>query len=147
MNTSDRKLVESFVASMEECIRIFSNGRLSDAEIKFLAECEVNRLDFANDWQMHKGIGFFAKKAIENYLQRKTAQILIKLYIQSNRITFIFYYSIFRLTFDSNYSLFRFYWNDKYLFVRNSLPFKKYWNFPYFCYNIIEQRRLWSFGS
>ena len=73
MNTRDRKLVESFVTSMEESIRVFSNGRLSDAEIKDLAEYEVNRLDFDNEWQMHKGIGFFAKKAIENYLQKKTA--------------------------------------------------------------------------
>ena len=71
MNTSDRKLVESFVCSMEESIRIFSNGRLSDSEIKYLSEYEVNRLDFDNKWQMHKGIGYFAKKAIENYLQRR----------------------------------------------------------------------------
>lgn len=73
MNTRNRQLVESFVASMEESIRVFSNGRLSDAEVKYLAEYEVNRLDFDNEWQMHKGIGFFAKKAIENYLQKQTA--------------------------------------------------------------------------
>lgn len=73
MNTRDRKLVESFVNSMEESIRAFSNGRLSDTEIKYLAEYEVNRLDFDNEWQMHKGIGFFAKKAIENYLQKHSA--------------------------------------------------------------------------
>lgn len=73
MNTRNRQLVESFVTSMEESIRVFSNGRLSDTEVKYLAEYEVNRLDFDNEWQMHKGIGFFAKKAIENYLQKKTA--------------------------------------------------------------------------
>lgn len=72
MNTRDRRLVESFVSSMEESIRVFSNGRLSDTEIKYLAEYAVNRLDFNNEWQMHKGIGFFAKKAIENYIQKKT---------------------------------------------------------------------------
>ena len=73
MNTRDRVLVESFVNSMEESIRSFSNDRLSDSEVKYLAEYEVNRLDFNNEWQMHKGIGFFAKKAIENYLQKKSA--------------------------------------------------------------------------
>lgn len=73
MNTRDRTLVESFVSSMEDSIRAFFNGRLSDTEIKYLAEYEVNRLDFNNEWQMHKGIGFFAKKAIENYLQKKSA--------------------------------------------------------------------------
>lgn len=69
MNTRDRELVESFVASMEESIRMFSNGRLSESEIKYLSEYEVKRLDFNNEWQMHRGIGFWAKKAIDNYLQ------------------------------------------------------------------------------
>lgn len=68
MNTRDRVLVESFVNSMEESIRSFSNDRLSDSEVKYLAEYEVNRLDFNNEWQMHKGLGYFAKKAVENYL-------------------------------------------------------------------------------
>ena len=69
MNTRDRELVESFVASMAESIRMFSNGRLSESEIKYLSEYEVKRLDFNNEWQMHRGIGFWAKKAIDNYLQ------------------------------------------------------------------------------
>lgn len=73
MNTRDRILVESFVSSMEESIRIFSNGKLSESEIKYLAEHEVNRLDFDNEWQMHKGIGYFAKRAVDKYLQSKTA--------------------------------------------------------------------------
>lgn len=68
MNTErSRKLVESFVKSMEDCIRNYSNGRLSEIEIKYLAEYEVNRLDFENEWQMHKGIGYFAKKVVDNY--------------------------------------------------------------------------------
>lgn len=73
MNFRDKELVESFVASMEESIRAFSNGRLSDAEVKYLSEYVVNRLDFNNEWQMHKGIGYFAKKAVDNYLQKKIA--------------------------------------------------------------------------
>ena len=67
----DRKLVDSFVESMEESILFFSGGRLSEMEIKYLAEYEVNRLDFDNAWQMHKGIGYFAKKAVENFLAKK----------------------------------------------------------------------------
>lgn len=73
MNTRDRKLVESFVDSMLESIRIYSNGRLSESEIKYLAEYEVNRLDFNNEWQMHKGIGYFARKAVDNYLKNQPA--------------------------------------------------------------------------
>ncbi len=69
----DKKTVESFVASMKESIRLFSNGKLSETEIKYLSEYEVNRLDFNNEWQMHKSIGYFAKKAIENYMQKKIA--------------------------------------------------------------------------
>ena len=65
MNTErNRTLVESFVKSMEESIRFYSNGRLSDSDIRYLSEYEVNRLDFENEWQMHKGIGFFAKKLL-----------------------------------------------------------------------------------
>lgn len=71
MNTRNRILVESFVNSMMKSIRIFSNGRLSESEIKYLAEYEVNRLDFNNEWQMHKGIGYFAKKSVESYLQKQ----------------------------------------------------------------------------
>jgi hypothetical protein len=74
MNTErNRKLVESFVQSMEESIRSYSNGRLSETDIKYLAEYEVNRLDFENEWQMHKGIGYFAKKAVDNFLNKKSA--------------------------------------------------------------------------
>ncbi|MCQ2498617.1 MAG: hypothetical protein MJ133_06490 [Lachnospiraceae bacterium] len=73
MNTRNKVLVESFVNSITESIRVYSNGRLSEAEIKYLAEYEVNRLDFDNEWQMHKGLSYFAKKAVENFLQRKTA--------------------------------------------------------------------------
>jgi hypothetical protein len=72
MNTTrDFKLVESFVNSMKESIRFFSEGNLSEEEIKYLAEYEVNRLDFENEWQMHKGIGYFAKKAVREYLENK----------------------------------------------------------------------------
>ena len=73
MNTRSRLLVESFVESMIISIRTFSNGRLSESEIKYLAEFEVNRLDFNNEWQMHKGIGYFAKKAVESYLHQQLA--------------------------------------------------------------------------
>ena len=66
----NRTLVDSFVKSMTESIRYYSNGRLSENDMKYLAEYEVNRLDFENEWQMHKGIGYFAKKAVDNFLAR-----------------------------------------------------------------------------
>lgn len=72
MNTErDRRLVESFVKTMSEGIRFYSNGMLSECEIKYLAEYEVNRLDFQNKWQMHKGIGYFAKRAVKRFLDEK----------------------------------------------------------------------------
>lgn len=71
MNTRNKSLVESFVKSMEESIRRFANGRLSDSEVKYLAEYQVNRLDFNNSWQMHKGLGYFARAAVNNYLSSK----------------------------------------------------------------------------
>ena len=73
MNTRNKVLVESFVNSMIESIRIFSDGKLSETEIKYLAEQEVSRLDFDNKWQMHKGIGYYAKRVVESYLNNKTA--------------------------------------------------------------------------
>lgn len=73
MTTRNKVLVDSFVQSMTESIRLYSNGKLSESEIKFLAEYEVNRLDFENEWQMHKGLGYFAKKAVESYLQKQSA--------------------------------------------------------------------------
>lgn len=74
MNTTrNLQLVESFVSSMQDSIRFFSKGRLSEQEIMYLAEYEVNRLDFENEWQMHKGIGYFAMRAVENYLEEKVA--------------------------------------------------------------------------
>lgn len=72
MNTTrDLNLVESFVCSMQESIRYFAKGRLSEQEVMYLAEYEVNRLDFGNEWQMHKGIGYFAMIAVEKYLKQK----------------------------------------------------------------------------
>ena len=68
MSTRNRAIVNSFVDSMEQAIRFFSDGKLGDSEIKYLAEREVNRLDFNNDWQMHKGLGYFAKIAVERIL-------------------------------------------------------------------------------
>lgn len=68
MNTErDKKLVDSFVKSMEESIRYYANGELSVDDIRYLAEYVVNRLDFSNEWQMHKGLGYFAKKAVTNF--------------------------------------------------------------------------------
>lgn len=66
-----RTLVDSFVESTKESLRYFAGGRLSDEEIDFLAEYTVNRLDFNNEWQMHKGIGYFARQAAEDWLQKK----------------------------------------------------------------------------
>ena len=67
----NKELVNSFVASMEKSMRFYAKNRLSESEIKYLAEFEVNRLDFENEWQMHKGIGYFARKSVENYLKQK----------------------------------------------------------------------------
>lgn len=76
MNTTrNLQLVESFVSSMQDSIRFFSKGRLSEQEIMYLAEYEVNRLDFENEWQMHKGIGYFAMRAVENYLEEEKAAL------------------------------------------------------------------------
>jgi hypothetical protein len=55
---------------MKECIRFFAEGRLTEDEIRYMAEYEVNRLDFENEWQMHKGLGCFAKRAVGEYLGR-----------------------------------------------------------------------------
>lgn len=66
----DRETVESFVQTMQESIRYFAQGRIPESEIQNMAEYEVNRLDFNNDWQMHKGIGYFAMRAVDNYLKR-----------------------------------------------------------------------------
>jgi hypothetical protein len=67
----DIKLVESFVDSMKESLRFFSEGKLSENEINYLAEYIVNRLDFNNRWQMHKGLGYFAKITVREYLEKK----------------------------------------------------------------------------
>lgn len=73
MNTErNRDLVDSFVESMKESIIFYAKDRLSETEIMYLAEYEVNRLDFENEWQMHKGIGYFARKAVDNYLKKKS---------------------------------------------------------------------------
>lgn len=67
MESRDRELVDSFVASAAECIRLYSGGGLTEVEIKYLSEYTVNRLDFNNQWQMHKGLGYFARKTVESY--------------------------------------------------------------------------------
>ena len=58
----DKILVDSFVKSMEESIRYYANGEISENDIRYLAEYVVNRLDFSNKWQMHKGLGILQKK-------------------------------------------------------------------------------------
>lgn len=65
----NKELVDSFVESMEKSIRFFAKGRIPEPELKYLAEYEVNRLDFENEWQMHKGLGYFARKSVERYLR------------------------------------------------------------------------------
>lgn len=69
----DRILVNSFVKSMEECIRYYANEEIPEKDIKYLAEYEVNRLDFENEWQMHKGLGYFARGAVKYYKAKKAA--------------------------------------------------------------------------
>lgn len=63
-------LVDSWVQSMTESIRLYSNGRLSEAEIKYLAEYTVSRLDFENEEQMSKGIHYFAEIAVDDFILR-----------------------------------------------------------------------------
>lgn len=69
VNTRNKVLVNSFVTSMAEKIRTYADGRLSEAEIRDIAEQEVNRLDFDNEWQMHKSIDYFAKKAVDKCIK------------------------------------------------------------------------------
>lgn len=63
-----RKLVNSFVESAKESIYFYSDGRLSEGEIEYLAEYTVNRLDFNNEWQMHKGIGYFTRQVVDDFI-------------------------------------------------------------------------------
>lgn len=64
----DQSLVDSFVNSMIEDIRFFSNGMIPNNEIPLIAKRIVSRLDFNDEWQMHKGIGYYARAAVETYL-------------------------------------------------------------------------------
>ena len=71
METKDGVLLKTFISSMSNDIRFFANGALTEAEIGYLAEYEVGRLDFDNAWQMHKSLAYFARKAVENYLWQR----------------------------------------------------------------------------
>lgn len=66
-----KALVDQFVESMKTNLRFFADGKLSDQEIGYLAEYTVNRLDFNDKWQMHKGLGYYARHAVERYLGEK----------------------------------------------------------------------------
>lgn len=66
-----KPIVDSFVSSMEESIQFYANGRITENKIKYMAEYEVNRLDFNDEWQMHKGIGYFARNAVNRYLLKQ----------------------------------------------------------------------------
>lgn len=68
ITTRDKETVEGFVESMTESIRFFAKGKIPEKDIRNMAEYEVNRLDFNNDWQMHKGLGYFAMSAVNRYL-------------------------------------------------------------------------------
>ena len=77
MNTivdRDKETVNSFVESMIESMKFFAKGRISEREIRRIAEYKVNRLDFNNEWQMHKGIGYFAMLAVNEYLTKQVCQ-------------------------------------------------------------------------
>ena len=56
-----RKLVDSFVSSMVDSINYFAQGRIPQSDVLLIAEREVSRMDFNNEWQMHKGVSYFAK--------------------------------------------------------------------------------------
>ncbi len=68
-----KKVVDLFVSSMVECIRFYAKGKIPESEIQYMSEYEVNRLDFNDDWQMHKRIGYFARNAVNRYLKQKEA--------------------------------------------------------------------------
>lgn len=53
------KLTEQFIASMIGNIKFFAKGSIPDEKIKMIAIQEVARLDFENEWQMHKGFGVY----------------------------------------------------------------------------------------
>lgn len=72
--TRDKETVEAFVESMAESIRYFAKDRIPETDIKNMAEYEVNRLDFNNDWQMHKGLGYFAMNAVNRYFCNSKTQ-------------------------------------------------------------------------
>lgn len=62
------KLVGSFVGSMKDRINYFAKGQIPNRDVELLAEQIVNRLDFNNETQMHKGLGYWAKNAVKQYL-------------------------------------------------------------------------------
>lgn len=68
-----KKVVDSFVSNMAECIWFYAKGRIPESEMRYMSEYEVNRLDFNDDWQMHKGLGYFARNAVNRYLEQKEA--------------------------------------------------------------------------
>lgn len=75
ITTRERRLVDSFVTSMKELILFFAKGKLTELEVAYLAEYLVNRLDFENEWQMHKGLGYFAMIGVQRYLEQKEKEI------------------------------------------------------------------------
>lgn len=66
--TRDRETIQAFIRSMEESIRYFARGRIPEKQVRNMAESEVAQLDFDSDWQMHKGVGYFARKAVDRHL-------------------------------------------------------------------------------
>ena len=71
-------LVDSWVQSMTESIRLYSNGRLSEDKLKYLAEYTVNRLDFENEEQMSKGIHCFAETAVDDFILKSSGMAFSK---------------------------------------------------------------------
>lgn len=64
----NKTMIDSFTETMIESIRFFSRGNIPESDIRSIAVSEVAKLDFNNEWQMHKGVGYFAKNAVKRYL-------------------------------------------------------------------------------
>ena len=61
------ELVNAFVETMKESIRFFADGKIPENDIAYLAEYEVNRIDFNNKQQIRTGFDYYARKAVGRY--------------------------------------------------------------------------------
>ena len=85
MAVRDTEIVSAFVDRMAEGMIYFSKGRIPKQKIQDMAAFEVSKLDFNNEWQMHKGIGYFAMQAVNRYFDSGLDKNLLKGEIMSGK--------------------------------------------------------------